>query len=678
MSVTQALAKRLTRTPRERSPAWHRSSTKSAIMEAARELIARDGIEKTSLMRVAETAGFAPPTVYAYFVRKADLLSALVAEDLAVFARAIREDFPFSPPAEDEEPIVPEPEPANAGASACADDAASAAQDDQPTEQPETGPAEPSAQEAAQAAADAPVVAAEDGSPDEEPVADVAAAEEIVAAAETIVEDCPRIVNTCPADEIAAQEPEGGAPEGDTEIPGSAPAATAPDALAQLEARLAQVEARRADPWLERRLREFERMLSALEERVGANEKQSADTGAPIEARFADVASRLDTLDTMQSRRAADADKAVAQKIDEADQRHRRSWNELRTMALELAGRIEVLERERDVHALVQEMPSLRSAAPDTAATAPQPASADAVPVSDATDDADQSYIAAARRAALAAQTLAHSDETMRRDNGAVAHLTRGRTPVVLAGLIMVGVALAGAGLVLKARAGHAPAATAVHHVHKARIVRAAFLPLPQTPDAGRAALAKGLALLNGDGIPVDDARAAQWLTASARAGDPRAQYMLATLFEHGRGEPADPMESIRWFEASALQGNLKAMYKLAVSYAEGWGTHQNYGEAARWFSRAAEFGYVNAEYNLGVLYERGLGVPQSLLDSYKWYALAAAQGDKDSAARVEALASQLSPEDLATAREAVAAFKPLTVDPDANVLPPAQHAARN
>jgi localization factor PodJL len=62
--------------------------------------------------------------------------------------------------------------------------------------------------------------------------------------------------------------------------------------------------------------------------------------------------------------------------------------------------------------------------------------------------------------------------------------------------------------------------------------------------------------------------------------------------------------------------------------------------------------------------------VPQSLLDSYKWYALAAAQGDKDSAARVDALSSQLSADDLATAKDAVTAFKPLTLNPEANVAP--------
>jgi localization factor PodJL len=185
-----------------------------------------------------------------------------------------------------------------------------------------------------------------------------------------------------------------------------------------------------------------------------------------------------------------------------------------------------------------------------------------------------------------------------------------------------------------------------------------------------RAQLQIGLTYLNGHGVTEDDARAAHWLELAAVQGNAVAQYWLATLFEHGKGEKADASQAIKWYEAAALQGNLKAMYKLAVSYAEGWGTPQNYGEAARWFSRAGEYGFINAQYNLGVLYERGLGVPQSLLDAYKWYGIAAAQGDKDSALRVDALSSQLNAGDLATARAQVTAFKAQAVEPEANDLP--------
>ena len=237
----------------------------------------------------------------------------------------------------------------------------------------------------------------------------------------------------------------------------------------------------------------------------------------------------------------------------------------------------------------------------------------------------------------------------------------------MVAGVVAMGVVLAAAGFMLRARDADR---RAVDHVVPSV---AALLPHKPAASAPRALASRdetALALAALDGKSARPDVAAHLLEQAAATGDPVAQYFLATLYEHGRGEEADPASAIRWYEASALQGNLKATYKLAVSYAEGWGTRRNYAEAARWFSRAAELGFVNAQFNLGVLYERGLGVPQSLLDAFKWYSLAAAQGDHDSAARIEALSSQLSPEDLATARDAVAAFRPEPADADANRLP--------
>ncbi len=79
-----------------RVPSWHRRSTRGAILEAAREMILSEGMEATSLVRIAEKTGFAPNTVYAYFVKKTDLAAAIAAEDLANFAKTFGGVFPFS------------------------------------------------------------------------------------------------------------------------------------------------------------------------------------------------------------------------------------------------------------------------------------------------------------------------------------------------------------------------------------------------------------------------------------------------------------------------------------------------------------------------------------------------------------------------------------------------------
>ena len=67
------------------------AATRSAILEAARRVAARDGSRDLSLRGVAAEAGFAPAALYGYFAGKDELLLALAAEDLATLARTMRE-----------------------------------------------------------------------------------------------------------------------------------------------------------------------------------------------------------------------------------------------------------------------------------------------------------------------------------------------------------------------------------------------------------------------------------------------------------------------------------------------------------------------------------------------------------------------------------------------------------
>jgi TPR repeat protein len=91
---------------------WQRGSTRRAIIEAARLLCARTGSLEFSLNTVAKEAGFSTTTVFAYFSNKQDLVSAVIADDLASMARQMRETYSFAPHAEEqvasEEPAVPE------------------------------------------------------------------------------------------------------------------------------------------------------------------------------------------------------------------------------------------------------------------------------------------------------------------------------------------------------------------------------------------------------------------------------------------------------------------------------------------------------------------------------------------------------------------------------------------
>ncbi|HWY13872.1 MAG TPA: hypothetical protein VNX86_01875 [Rhizomicrobium sp.] len=181
-----------------------------------------------------------------------------------------------------------------------------------------------------------------------------------------------------------------------------------------------------------------------------------------------------------------------------------------------------------------------------------------------------------------------------------------------------------------------------------------------------------GLQYLDGGAVTVNEAEAAKWLERAARQGEALAAYRLGTLYERGHGVPLDMAKAVEWYQTAARAGNRKAMYNLAVAYAQGTGVEKNLSIAAQWFARAARLGMPDSQFNLGVLYERGMGVPQSLTEAYKWYSIAAAQGDAESKARIDAIATQITPGERASAEKAATEFRPEPLNQEANAPPDA------
>jgi localization factor PodJL len=213
---------------------------------------------------------------------------------------------------------------------------------------------------------------------------------------------------------------------------------------------------------------------------------------------------------------------------------------------------------------------------------------------------------------------------------------------------------------------------------------KAAEQPKPaMTPSQKLSALANGgnvkaqavlgFSYLDGtNGLTVNEAEGARWLERAANSGDAMAAYRLGTLYERGHGVPTNAKKAIELYGIAAKQGNRKAMHNLAVAFAEGTGVPKNLQQASEWFTRAAEIGLSDSQFNLAVLYERGMGVKQSLTEAFKWYSIAAAGGDSESKARVDALATQLTPVDKAAAQAAAQNFHPKPMNPAANTAPTA------
>lgn len=176
-----------------------------------------------------------------------------------------------------------------------------------------------------------------------------------------------------------------------------------------------------------------------------------------------------------------------------------------------------------------------------------------------------------------------------------------------------------------------------------------------------------GLRYANGEGVPQDMAEAAKWFERAAKQGLTAAEYRLATQYEKGRGVAQSDTLAREWYEKAAKGGNVKAMHNLAVIHAEGRGTAQDFKTAAQWFTQAASYGLGDSQYNLAILNERGLGVPKDPVEAYKWLDIAAQGGDKGAAAKRDAIATELSPEDLARAKVSSGTWSAKKPDPVAN-----------
>jgi hypothetical protein len=115
-----------------------------------------------------------------------------------------------------------------------------------------------------------------------------------------------------------------------------------------------------------------------------------------------------------------------------------------------------------------------------------------------------------------------------------------------------------------------------------------------------------------------------------------------------GRSHPIAPAEVRRL----ADQGDADAQWQLGVLYHDGDGVPKDDTQAMQWFQRAAEQGYVRAQSTLGAYYWAGRGVPQDYSKAYFWSQLALAQGDEISKSRLEGLAAQMTPSQIAKARQ--------------------------
>src|SRR5438128_2119868 len=112
-------------------------------------------------------------------------------------------------------------------------------------------------------------------------------------------------------------------------------------------------------------------------------------------------------------------------------------------------------------------------------------------------------------------------------------------------------------------------------------------------------------------------------------------------------------------FTKAAEAGNQDAQYGLGGMYERGMGVPQDYQQAARWYTKAAEAGDTGAQYCLSTLYYAGKGVPMDYMQAYMWANLAASKGGKREVENREAIATFMTPAQIAEAQRLAHEWKP-------------------
>ncbi|MGU3359870.1 hypothetical protein ACLBWX_05995 [Methylobacterium sp. M6A4_1b] len=122
-------------------------------------------------------------------------------------------------------------------------------------------------------------------------------------------------------------------------------------------------------------------------------------------------------------------------------------------------------------------------------------------------------------------------------------------------------------------------------------------------------------------------------LRQAALDGDGAAAYDLGMRAAEGRGMGRDPALAVKIFEQIAASGFAPAQYKLGSLYEKGVGVARDLNQAKLWYGRAAELGNARAMHNLAVIYAENpaAGGKPDFAAASLWFKRAAEFGLRDS-----------------------------------------------
>jgi uncharacterized protein len=172
-----------------------------------------------------------------------------------------------------------------------------------------------------------------------------------------------------------------------------------------------------------------------------------------------------------------------------------------------------------------------------------------------------------------------------------------------------------------------------------------------------------GMAYYNGDGVPQNPSKAAQWLQVAEKQNFAEAQYVLGMLLAEGEeGLPKNLSQGVRLLKKAAKQGHKLAKAYLektdlnpatisnkvaqantfnitssedekilheARKYYTGIGRPKNYEKAYSMLLPLAKDGYPEAARLVGLMKLSGRGIEKNPKDAKQWLSVAAQKGDE-------------------------------------------------
>src|SRR4051794_34558246 len=106
----------------------------------------------------------------------------------------------------------------------------------------------------------------------------------------------------------------------------------------------------------------------------------------------------------------------------------------------------------------------------------------------------------------------------------------------------------------------------------------------------------------------------------AAEAGNPEAQYALATFYKEGRGVKKDLEEAARLLGLAARSGHTDSEIEYGVALFNGTGIAKSESAAAGYFLKAAKKNNPVGQSRLAWIYATGRGIKADPVEAARWH----------------------------------------------------------